>query len=200
VSRTRCGILYAAPQSRDRDERRCLVRSRFCEAALRKSYALHRARDTGSHNQKTRLSFSSKRGGSNSMSSPPGWASASARLMVSLARARISRPSTNARASPRSISALAMTPARARWSGTRSRSTLSRTRAPYNESARSQSLRSSRLSRCSDRSLAARRRTSSRAEGGTRTSTLTRSAAPPDLRYFSMRLRTEIGIPCLASA
>src|SRR4051794_4662206 len=25
---------------------RCLVRSRFCEAALRKGYALHRARDT----------------------------------------------------------------------------------------------------------------------------------------------------------
>ena len=34
-----------ALQSRGRNERRCLVRSRFCEAALRKSYALHRARD-----------------------------------------------------------------------------------------------------------------------------------------------------------
>jgi hypothetical protein len=46
VSRTRCGILHAAPQSRDRNEHRRLVRSRFCEAPLRKSYALHRARDT----------------------------------------------------------------------------------------------------------------------------------------------------------
>src|SRR4051794_12618956 len=43
VSRTRCGIFamrthrgHAAPQSRDRHEARCLVRSRFCEAALRK--------------------------------------------------------------------------------------------------------------------------------------------------------------------
>jgi hypothetical protein len=35
-----------ALQSRGRSERRCLVRSRFCEAALRKSYALHRARGT----------------------------------------------------------------------------------------------------------------------------------------------------------
>jgi hypothetical protein len=43
VSRARCGILHAAPQSRGRYERRCLVRSRFCEAARR---ALHRARDT----------------------------------------------------------------------------------------------------------------------------------------------------------
>src|ERR1041385_19830 len=62
-------------------------------------------------------------------------------------------------------------------------------------SARSHSLRSSRLSRCSDRSLAANRSTSARAEGGTRTSTLTRSAAPPELRYFSMRLRTDTGFP-----
>jgi hypothetical protein len=36
VSRTRCGILHAAPQSRDLNERRCLVRSRFSEAALKK--------------------------------------------------------------------------------------------------------------------------------------------------------------------
>src|ERR1700712_94294 len=33
--------------SRGRNELWCLVRSRFCEAALRKSYAPHRARDTG---------------------------------------------------------------------------------------------------------------------------------------------------------
>jgi hypothetical protein len=28
--------LHAAPQSRDRSDRRCLVRSRFCEAAQKK--------------------------------------------------------------------------------------------------------------------------------------------------------------------
>jgi uncharacterized protein YjbI with pentapeptide repeats len=38
--------LHGALQSRGPRERRCLTRSRFCEAALRKSYALHRARDT----------------------------------------------------------------------------------------------------------------------------------------------------------
>src|SRR3954468_3272730 len=41
-SSSRSGAL----QSRGRNERQCLVRSRFCEAALRESYALHRARDT----------------------------------------------------------------------------------------------------------------------------------------------------------
>src|SRR4051812_11721261 len=35
VSRTRCGILHAAAQSRDRNKAQRLVRSRFCEAALR---------------------------------------------------------------------------------------------------------------------------------------------------------------------
>jgi hypothetical protein len=42
----------SALQSRGRNERRCLVRSRFCEAAFRKSYALHRARDTRLSNEK----------------------------------------------------------------------------------------------------------------------------------------------------
>ena len=41
-STSRSGALL----SRGRNELRRLVRSRFCEAALRKSYALHRARDT----------------------------------------------------------------------------------------------------------------------------------------------------------
>jgi hypothetical protein len=40
VSRTRCGILYAAPQSGDRTEHLALLRPRLCSATLRKSYAL----------------------------------------------------------------------------------------------------------------------------------------------------------------
>src|SRR5436305_11962262 len=35
VSRTRCGILHAAPQSRDRTKRRRSVRPRLCSAPLR---------------------------------------------------------------------------------------------------------------------------------------------------------------------
>src|SRR6201985_2735614 len=46
LSRTRCGILHAAPQSRDRYERRRLVRPRLCSAPLRKSYALRCVRGT----------------------------------------------------------------------------------------------------------------------------------------------------------
>jgi hypothetical protein len=42
------GAAFFMPLRRDRNERRCLVRSRFCEATLRKGYALHRARDTRS--------------------------------------------------------------------------------------------------------------------------------------------------------
>jgi hypothetical protein len=46
VSRTRCGILHAAPQSRDRHEHRRLVRPRLCSAPLRKCYALRCVRGT----------------------------------------------------------------------------------------------------------------------------------------------------------
>jgi hypothetical protein len=40
VSRTRCGILHAAPQSRDRTKHRRPLRPRLCSAPLRKGYAL----------------------------------------------------------------------------------------------------------------------------------------------------------------
>src|ERR1700712_5711717 len=46
VSRTRCGILHAAPQSRDRYERRCLIRPRLRSAPLPKDCALRCVRDT----------------------------------------------------------------------------------------------------------------------------------------------------------
>jgi hypothetical protein len=46
VSRTRCGILHAAPQSRDRTKRRRLLRPRLCSAPLRKGYALRCVRGT----------------------------------------------------------------------------------------------------------------------------------------------------------
>jgi hypothetical protein len=40
---------------------RCLRRSRFCEATLRKSYALHRARDTiGAGNDENQLNTTTK--------------------------------------------------------------------------------------------------------------------------------------------
>ncbi len=46
VSRTRCGILHAAPQSRDRTKHRRSQRPRLCSAPLRKSYALRCVRGT----------------------------------------------------------------------------------------------------------------------------------------------------------
>src|ERR1700710_1019323 len=46
VSRTRCGILHAAPQSRDRTKHRRSLRPRLCSAPLRKCYALHCVRGT----------------------------------------------------------------------------------------------------------------------------------------------------------
>jgi hypothetical protein len=49
VSRTQRSAKHlrsGALQGRGRIKSRCLGRSRFCEAALRKSYAPHRARDT----------------------------------------------------------------------------------------------------------------------------------------------------------
>src|SRR4051794_34622100 len=46
VSRTRCGILHAAPQNRDRTRHRRSLRPRLCSAPLRKSYALRCVRGT----------------------------------------------------------------------------------------------------------------------------------------------------------
>jgi hypothetical protein len=46
VSRTRCGILHAAPQSRDRTKRRSSLRPRLCSAPLRKCCALRCVRGT----------------------------------------------------------------------------------------------------------------------------------------------------------
>jgi hypothetical protein len=46
VSRTRCGILHAAPQSRDRTKHRRQLRPRLCSAPLRKGYALRCVRGT----------------------------------------------------------------------------------------------------------------------------------------------------------
>jgi hypothetical protein len=40
VSRTRCGILHAAAQSRDRHEHRSLLRPRLCSASLREERSL----------------------------------------------------------------------------------------------------------------------------------------------------------------
>src|SRR3978361_1378365 len=42
VSRTRCGILHAAPQSRDRTKRRCL----YDPGSAKQRCTLHRARET----------------------------------------------------------------------------------------------------------------------------------------------------------
>src|SRR4051794_1938849 len=47
VSRTRCSVLHAAAQSRDRNKHRRLLRPRLCSAPLRKSYALRCVRGTG---------------------------------------------------------------------------------------------------------------------------------------------------------
>jgi hypothetical protein len=46
VSRTRCGIVHAAPQSRDRTKHRRSLRPRLCSAPLRKGYALRCVRGT----------------------------------------------------------------------------------------------------------------------------------------------------------
>src|ERR1700733_10769551 len=46
VSRTRCGILHAAPQSRDRTKHQRSLRPRLCSAPLRKGYALRCVRGT----------------------------------------------------------------------------------------------------------------------------------------------------------
>jgi hypothetical protein len=46
VSRTRCGILHAAAQSRDRTRHRRSLRPRLSNAPLRKSYALRCVRGT----------------------------------------------------------------------------------------------------------------------------------------------------------
>src|SRR6201991_2336944 len=46
VSRTRCGILHAAPQSRDRTKHRRSLRPRLCSAPLRKCCALRCVRGT----------------------------------------------------------------------------------------------------------------------------------------------------------
>ena len=46
MSRTRCGILHAAPQSRDRIKHRRSLRPRLSSAPLRKGYALRCVRGT----------------------------------------------------------------------------------------------------------------------------------------------------------
>ncbi len=46
VSRTRCGILHAAPQSRDHTKRWSLLRPRLSSAPFRKSYTLRCVRGT----------------------------------------------------------------------------------------------------------------------------------------------------------